>query len=242
MGLAPIHVAGLHAKGSRDNTMSRVVSSYISSFKALKFSRERKAVNFPELKMLEITIPTSPSGHKNLNVTFEERAIQDVFKENVTKLVHPTPKQVLEHLPTHSFAHFACHGLSVPSDPSQSGLLLVEDGNAAILTVRDLEQVDLEQAQIAYLSACSTAELSNVRLIDEAIHLANAFQIAGFQHVVGTLWTANDEAAGQIARRFYASLFELGPDENGEQQVAKAIHKAIVEYRDSGEIGRDTWK
>lgn len=242
MGLAPIHAAGFHAKGSRDNTMSRVVSSYISSFKALKFARERKSVTSPGLKMLEITMPTSPSGHGNLNIAFEEQAIQDVFKENVTKLVHPTPKQVLEHLPTHSFAHFACHGLSVPGDPSQSGLLLVEDGNAAILTVGDLEQVNLEQAQIAYLSACSTAELSNVRLMDEAIHLANAFQIAGFQHVVGTVWAANDEAAGQIARRFYASLFELGTDENGEQQVARAVHKAVVEYRDSAEVRRDIWK
>lgn len=59
---------------------------------------------------------------------------------------------------------------------------------------------------MAYLSACATAEQPDGKLADETIHLANAFQTLGFQHVIGTMWGANDAAAGEIAKRFHDRL------------------------------------
>ena len=70
--------------------------------------------------------------------------------------------------------HFACHGATNPSDPSQS-LLLLQDHDSAPLTVASLAPVDLGQAQLAYLSACETALTFAPGLIDEAIHLTTAF-------------------------------------------------------------------
>ena len=61
-------------------------------------------------------------------------------------------------------------------------------------------------AQLAYLSACDTAITSTAGLIDEAIHLTTAFQLAGFPHVIGTLWEINDELAVTIADAFYTTL------------------------------------
>ncbi|MBB5960708.1 hypothetical protein FHS29_007336 [Saccharothrix tamanrassetensis] len=43
-------------------------------------------------------------------------------------------------------------------------------------------------------------------LLDEAIHLLAAFQLAGYPHVAGTLWEINDPIAADIAEAIYAHL------------------------------------
>ncbi len=61
-----------------------------------------------------------------------------------------------------------------------------------LLTVRCSVGLRLKGAQIAYLSACSTAENKAAWLSDEVIHLVSGFQVAGFPHVIGCLWPAGD--------------------------------------------------
>jgi CHAT domain-containing protein len=43
-------------------------------------------------------------------------------------------------------------------------------------------------------------------LANEAVHLTGAFQLAGYQHVVGTLWPVGDQASARLVRDFYAAL------------------------------------
>lgn len=84
--------------------------------------------------------------------------------------------------------HFACHGTHDTTDPAASQLL-VHDYAEAPLTVAHLAPVNLDLAQLAYLSACNTALNSAGVFLDEAIHLATAFQLAGFpccRHLMGT--------------------------------------------------------
>ncbi|GAA0981742.1 CHAT domain-containing protein [Acrocarpospora macrocephala] len=104
----------------------------------------------------------------------------------------PTRANVMAHLPDCTIAHFACHGISDPADPSNSRLLL-QDHRHNPLTVASLIPINLEHARLVYLSACSTALNWEVRLLDEAIHLTSAFQMAGFPHVIGTLWAISDD-------------------------------------------------
>ncbi|MCZ0989837.1 CHAT domain-containing protein [Streptomyces diastatochromogenes] len=88
-------------------------------------------------------------------------------------------------------AHFACHAVNVPEDPSRSGLVLA-DGTFSVaeLSVHDLEG----HAFLAYLSACDTARGGRV-LTDEAITLCAGLVLAGFTHAFGTLWPVDDAAA-----------------------------------------------
>jgi len=44
------------------------------------------------------------------------------------------------------------------------------------------------------------------QLLDEAIHLAAAFQLAGFPNVIDTHWTIRDDIAVSVADTFYAQL------------------------------------
>lgn len=78
--------------------------------------------------------------------------------------------------------HFVCHGVSDSVHPSNSYLLLLAsnaaDPASAKLTVREVSGTTMRTAQIAYLSACSTADNAAVQLADEAIHIASGFRLA----------------------------------------------------------------
>ncbi|OHE92593.1 hypothetical protein CORC01_12104 [Colletotrichum orchidophilum] len=233
-GRAPFHAAGPHASGPDESAKSRMRSSYISSFKALKFARERRSASFKRQGMLLVTMSTNPPPHHNLNTAYEEEAIKSVFPDGkMHHLAHPDPNTVLEKITDCSFVHFACHGASIGNDPNKSGLLLVKDGKRADLTIADLDAVELKEGSVVYLSACSTAEQTDGSLAGEAIHLANSFQALGFQHVVGTMWGADDAAAGEVAKRFYEKLGKLAGPDGGDSRmdVANALHEAVKEYR-----------
>ena len=115
-------------------------------------------------------------------------------------------------------AHFACHAVTDLHSPSENRLLL-HDGS---LTVRDISRLRLPDAEFAFLSACSTAR-GDERLADESIHLVSAFQLAGYRHVVGTLWPIADSAAARVTRQFYALRRTLPP--------AEALHAVVRQLR-----------
>lgn len=68
--------------------------------------------------------------------------------------------------------------------PHQGGLVL----RGRRLTVADVVGIRHDGAEFAFLAACTTA-VGGVRVPDEAITLTAALQYAGYQNVIGTLWT-----------------------------------------------------
>ncbi|MFB7969878.1 CHAT domain-containing protein [Streptomyces rubiginosohelvolus] len=139
----------------------------------------------------------------------------------------PTTTNVLENLPGCTISHFVCHGTSDPANPSRSRLILQDPDTP--LTVSALAPVDIGNARLAYLSACSTAATAGTELLDESIHLTSAFQLAGFPHVIGNLWEASDGVAQRIAERFYAGITTRdGPDPG---RSAASLHSAVQEIR-----------
>ena len=131
-----------------------------------------------------------------------------------------------------NIAHFACHAEADRFLGYRSSLLLGRDVLEK-LTLEDMDAISHGQAQIAYLSACATAGFQNQP--DESIHLASAFQLAGFPHVIGTLWGADDDAAVEIASNFYQGLNLF--DRGGRGLVAEALHYAVVRYRNEQDNG-----
>ncbi|PNP51842.1 hypothetical protein THARTR1_07611 [Trichoderma harzianum] len=86
---------------------------------------------------------------------------------------------------------------------------------------------------LAYLSACSTGANKNkaIPLADEGIHLVSAFQLAGFRHVIGTLWEVSDRHCVDIARILYKTLHKEGMTDIA---VSRGLHRAIRMLRDGG--------
>jgi len=107
------------------------------------------------------------------------------------------------------------------TDEPSSGRLLLADGE---LRVVDIARLRLNGARLAFLSACETA-VGGSRLPDEAIHLTAALQLAGFPHVIGTLWPVGDFHVVAIAEQVYRALAADG------SAVAHALHHAVRALR-----------
>ncbi|MCX5238980.1 tetratricopeptide repeat protein [Streptomyces prunicolor] len=250
LGLLPLHAAGYHTDLADDperrTVLDRVVSSHTPSVRALRYARQRNPAPPSPARALIVAMPTTPGlsdlGRLN-HVPAEVKKVHQHLTHPVllhepapdrdpavTSTSLPTKANVLAHLPTCPIAHFACHGASNPADPSKS-LLLLHDHDADPLTVASLAPVLLDQAQMAYLSACRTAAIDAVELLDEAIHLTSAFQLAGFPHVIGTLWEIDDQIAVSVADVFYTQL-KSAPHTLDTSRAAHALHHAIRAVRD----------
>lgn len=239
MGLMPLHAAGSGWETSVENTASHVVSSHVHTLKALAYSRDRspspKAVR---RSILAVDSPSIPEqGWAELNTAPEMAAISSAAtRADIpnTTLTQPMVESVLDEMRKNTIVHFACHGDPDLEDPSQMSLILCKDEHTIDrLTVSRLFDEKHDHAELAYLSACCTAQQNSNGLLDEGIHLGSVFQLMGFPAVVATLWEADDNAAAKVAESFYRRF--LGED--GDDCVARCLHDSLIELR-ADKLGR----
>ncbi|GII88854.1 CHAT domain-containing protein [Sphaerisporangium siamense] len=257
LSLLPIHAAGHHTDPpgpGRRTVMDRVISSYTPTVGALRHARRRSAAHpGPAHRGLIVAMPTTPGlpdQGRLPNVPAEAATVRahlphstllaepdDVTPADSSQA--PTFANVLAHLPACTIAHFACHGHSDPADPSASRLLL-HDHQTTPLTIAALAPISLDQARLAYLSACSTALIAATTLLDEATQLTTAFQLAGFPHVIGTLWPIDDDIAVTIADAFYTHL-TTSDGTLDPALAACALHHAVRSARDEYPATPSLW-
>ncbi|MFD0634263.1 CHAT domain-containing protein [Catenulispora yoronensis] len=251
LGLLPLHAAGWHDEAHAGQAViDRVISSYTPTIRALRYARQKAATaatgqGGSQSRSLIVAMPTTPAAPGRpepppLPLAAREAALLAAVLPRPVVLSEsqpPTWPAVRDQLRHSTIAHFACHGAFDPTNPSDSHLLL-HDHATSPLTVTRLAPLRLDHAQIAYLSACHTAFHADQRLLDESIHLANAFQFAGFPHVIATLWPIYDPIALTVAESFYRYL-RLGPDSDPApddadfdfSRSAGALHHAIRALR-----------
>ncbi|KAH6649509.1 CHAT domain-containing protein [Chaetomium tenue] len=217
--------------------------------------------------ILLVTMPTTPGQRDLPGVNAESKALREACKDHylIEELEHPTAAQVLDKFVDSTIVHFACHGFSDPVYPSNSRLMLQKNGistsatttgkkNKPVrivvedrLTLKDVSIAAFEaggesRIWLAVLSACSTAETRAMWLADEGLHLAAGFQAAGFAHVVGTLWRAEDDACRRVTEHFYTYLNGEAAKKRGrEAVVAEALWHAVMMLRKETGCGPDLW-
>ncbi len=229
LALMPLHAAGHHTRhdpASR-TVLDRVISSYTTTVRAMAYSRGH--LHEPAQAAVLIAAPDIP-GVPPLRGAAAEVASLAKLLPNALTLPRPTRQQVLAVLPEHGIAHFACHGVVDYADPARSRLVLYDDDTAP-LTAADIGSLRLPHASLAYLSACSTS-VTTLALADEALHLAGAFQLAGFRHVIATLWPVGDRAAATMTREFYEQLTAGDTKQLEIAGSAGALHRAARSMRD----------
>ncbi|KFY28486.1 hypothetical protein V491_00438 [Pseudogymnoascus sp. VKM F-3775] len=229
----PFHAAGYHEKDSGETTLDRIISSYSSSIKSLISGRHQQSSRRTPARALLVSMPNTP-GQVPLQFTKSEVEVLDGLLPSLhmtsVKPERMRKADVISQLGSCDIFHFAGHGISHPLEPSRSSLLL-EDWKENPLTVGDLRDQKLQDKApfLAYLSACSTSANDILGLSDEAIHLVNVCQLAGFRHVIGTLWTVSDMACVGVARRLYETI----RDEATDESVCRGLHFALRELRDT---------
>ena len=113
--------------------------------------------------------------------------------------------------------HLALHGQVQPGDQSR---LVFADG---YLTVRDIWGLPLRGSPRVVLSACESG-LGEAVTGNDVLSLANAFQVAGAESVVSTLWPIRDESTAKLMKYFYEALAR---GHTTAQALADAQRKAI---------------
>ncbi len=236
LALLPLHAAGYHdLSGPRhEAVIDRVVSSATPTIRALLHARRGRAPAGGG-RVLVVAMASTPGQADLPGVAREASALQQLFGGRADMLgLEDTPPatydNVMAALPAHAWAHFSCHGQSNLDDPSASHLLLA-DHQTRPLTVLDLTHARLEGAELAFLSACTTARTGS-RLPDEPIHLAAACQLAGYRHVIASLWPIGMTDTAWLTEYFYHSLTPAGDVSIGAaSNAAAALHDGIRRLR-----------
>ncbi|MGW0556524.1 CHAT domain-containing protein [Streptomyces sp. NPDC002926] len=228
LGMFPLHAAG---RPGRSGALDHLVSSYAPTLRTLAHSRSRPTAT--TRRQLTVAIEHTP-GWPDLPHTVTEAASLHTHHPTTLPLigVDATHDDVLTALRDATWAHFACHASTDLAAPSRGGLRL-SDGT---LSIPDVSRLHLTAAELAYLSACSTAD-RGVHHADEVIHLASAFHLAGFRHVIASLWPLDDSLAAGAAHAFYGHL----PDTPAADRAAIALHHATQELREANPDRPDLW-
>ncbi|MEV6282439.1 CHAT domain-containing protein [Kribbella sp. NPDC051770] len=217
----PLTTLPLHAAGPPNgpSVLDRVISSYAPTVRSLADAR-RTTSDTPGSPLI-VSVPAAPGTPPLPRVREETAALTNRFPAALVLADdQATRRRVLDALPNHRWAHFACHAVS--SADAATGQLLLHDHASDPLTVADLARLRLDDAEVAYLSACDTS-VSRGDLTDEALHITGAFQMAGFRHVIGTLWPVGDQTARSVADHYYSAQRTTDP--------ATALHAAVQAVR-----------
>lgn len=121
--------------------------------------------------------------------------------------------------------HFACHGLLDGDDPFGSCLALTPtaDDDGLLRAFEILETMRLT-ADLVVLSACRTG-LGELRRYDGVLGLTRAFQYAGAESVVVSLWGVPDESTKSLMVAFHEALLAGQP----RDQALRSAQRALIE-------------
>jgi CHAT domain-containing protein len=228
----PLHAAGRYTKNSSESVLDRVMSSYSSSIKHIIYGRRRSILPSTSIQVLLVAMEHTPGYSKLHFATKEIELLYDLCKSMAFNPIKPEQykQDIMSHLPQSKIFHFAGHGYTDEDDPSRSCLLL-KDGKNNPLMVANLLEMNLRKHApfLAYLSACGIGQIRDFSLVDESIHLITACQLAGFRHVIGTLWKVNDDICVDMARITYEEMRNGGMT---DESVCRGLHEATRQPRD----------
>ena len=140
-----------------------------------------------------------------------------------------TKKSVLKAICDSDLLYFATHGISNSENPMENSFLVLanSEDSASYLTLSEIMNLRYNcmlSADLVVLSACQTG-LGKTHE-GGIIGLARAFQIAGANHVLMSLWNISDSETAILMKLFFDELKiakELMPHE--------ALRSAILKYK-----------
>ena len=237
----PLHAMGpIPSSNGRDRYFSDLyIPSYTPSLSALIESRQASAQITKMPSLLLIAQPDDKLPGVKGEIKVIERALKTRVTVSGLVSAEATPSSVLEGLRGSQFAHFACHGVLETGKPFDASFKL---HGGSRLTLLDIVQSRLPDAEFAFLSCCHAAEITEDSLADEVLHLTAAMQYCGFRSVVGTMWAMADVDGRDLAKNFYKSLFSC--QDSGvpyHKRSAEALRDATQKLRAKRGVKLERW-
>jgi tetratricopeptide (TPR) repeat protein len=231
LNMLPIHAAGYHNEESSRNALDRVISSYTITIKARTYSQiSATSQSSQSPAALLVCMPETPDLTPLRHARAEVDDLDRILPPSIARTIMESPSKahVLSAVRTCDILHFACHGKFDPDNPSHSHLLLQDWAND-LLSTADITSLKLDRPRLVYLSACHGASNRTESLFDEGIHIAGAFQLAGFQHVIGTLWQIGQHFSLNVSRDVYSAI--TADARFDVEKAAEGLHGALRSLR-----------
>ncbi len=229
LALLPLHAAHRYDKAREADVgvADWVVSSYAASARTLLSLRGRARVPDAGTGQLVVALDRTPGLSDLPQVVREVEVVGGAAGQAplVLRNEAATRDAVRAGLASHPWFHFAGHSYQDLLHPGRARLCL-SDGGLDALTIAAER---LAGGELAYLSCCEGA-VPGTKVPDEPLHLALAFQIAGYRHVIATLWSIDDRVAAEVARRIYLRL-RSGANLMADV-AARALREVVLELRD----------
>ena len=224
--------------------------------KAVQASKNATLLGFPEYGGQSITpLPGTrvevdaissilkPSGYQ-LTVFTESSASEAKLKavKNPAVLHIATHGYFLEDVENAGSA-FGVHLENAHDNPLlRSGLMLagaaktlsgasspnLESNDNGILTAYEAMNMNLEGTQLIVLSACETG-LGDVKVGEGVYGLQRAFQVAGAEALIMSLWKVDDAATQQLMKSFYSNWVKL---RNKQKAFKQAQLQLMAKYKE----------
>lgn len=153
----------------------------------------------------------------------EAQAVKKVYGDNAVVYLddRATEKAARIELENSGITHFACHAIVDPKLPLDSALSLSDQSGEGLLQAWEIaEQLEVH-SELVVLSACETAG-GGARSGEGIIGLVRAFQVAGAESVIATLWIIGDESSAALMERFHHHL-------SAGKSRASALQEAQIE-------------
>ncbi|SEQ84246.1 CHAT domain-containing protein [Streptomyces radiopugnans] len=200
----PLHAAAPRGAGEGTSVPDLAISSYAPTMHRLVTARKaRDDTRGAPAHRRRLLLVTPETEHLPATARTHARLRSLLPPGGLTVLAGPEAchGRVGAALQEHAWAHFDCHAVQDPDDPLQSHLSLHDRP----LTVSDLADLPMAQAEFGFLAACATAA-GGALVLDEWISLTAALMYSEFQTVIGTLWPVPDAPTARIARDVYERL------------------------------------
>jgi CHAT domain-containing protein len=182
----------------------REIASIHNTFRARFPESSAKAKVLGNTEATEAEFRKLSSGYRWLHVVTHGYFAEDLSSANPA-LVTPADFQTLAERPVRieELAPDLLSGLALTgaNQPPR------EDSDDGILTALEVSALDLHQTEMVVLSACETG-LGRAAGGEGLLGLQRAFQLAGTQTVVASLWQVDDKATEVLMRDFYERLWK----------------------------------
>lgn len=246
----PVHAAGITRTG-KPHLAQYAVSSYLSSVRYTIMAKRKDPYLQPtQSQMLVVSMPQTEADasgqYGDLDTETESLAISRNLPRSLmpTYLGSPEMGSVQSLIGGCRIAHFSCHGVVDSVDPLRSRLVIRFDAQSP-LNVAAIRDLPSSFSRLAFLSACHAANFEDLSTADEVVHVAKAFQLAGFPSVVGTLWQAFDGDAAIVSGEFYAYIAKQldggAVKELDGDLFARALHTAVGKLREKNPYSCAGW-
>ncbi|MEV8017511.1 CHAT domain-containing protein [Streptomyces sp. NPDC086554] len=223
LSFLPLHAAGRYTGGGAQGIADHVMSSYTTTLNALRpkaaaHDRAGRSHVGRDPRLLVVATPQAPGAAPLRHAAADAQALAELFPRTTVLTGEAATKQaVLRELAEHSWAHFACHTQAGLLERTANSLVL-QDGS---LSLPDVTTLSLD-AELVFLASCGSAA-GPYHLADEARHVASSFQLAGFTHVIATLWEVADGDATEFTSTLYGLLAEGVPPAEAMHRVTRDL-------------------